>query len=455
MRVRGAGLALAWAGSSMACAASNDVHDPAPVPVALSVDRPPASAPPPVFDVETAFFGAISLFTSLELGPDGRPWLAQLASDTHASVYRSTSEGWSLVPTKDLAKDALTSNAFDMIIRPSGPLLLHSAGQPAGELVTGENLVIEDRAAGTFERLESAEGFFHLEAVDVARTPIIVYLAQKEKRSGAHLVRRKQGAWASSPLSDDARGVHLAAAADGRWAVSVSTPSELVIHEAEAGGEPARIFAVPKRFGGALAYGGDGALAFVVEGDDGMFLRRRTQNQFSETRIPMTSGGWTADVAVGPDGRAVVAHARSLAEGGPYHVEVARERAGGFAVVDLGETISSHLRVVVGADGAARVAFVRPDKRAVLATERVGPAPVVPSDLEVAVQRCAPGFGEEEDAILLQGIAGVTSLANVFATETADGLQLQWGATAQSLVGGVLLVGKTLADVDLVDFVFA
>jgi Ca2+-binding RTX toxin-like protein len=64
-------------------------------------------------------------------------------------------------------------------------------------------------------------------------------------------------------------------------------------------------------------------------------------------------------------------------------------------------------------------------------------------------------FGGEEDAILLQGIAGVTSLDNIFATETADGLQLHWGATAQSRVGGVLLVGKTLADVDLVDFVFA
>lgn len=397
-RMRGGfGLALAAACFATSCSVTNEVREPARVPVAVSVEKTPAPAPPLVFDVETVGFGAIALFTSLELGPDGRLWLAQLSGDAHASVYRSTGEGWSLVPTKDLEKDALTRDAFDMLVRADGPILVHSAGQPAGEsLTSGETVVVEDRAAGTFERLESAEGFFELQAVDVGGSLLFVYLAQKEKRPEAHLVRRVGGKWSSSRLSEGARHVGIAAAPDGRFAISVDDGSEISIQEATPGGELARVHALPGRGGGALTYGADGTLALVAHDDDETILVRRTKEGFRETRVPLRRG-WAANLALGSDGRAVVVQARSVEKNGPTHVEVAREREGGFAVVDLGETGSRDPRVVVGTDGLARVAFGGPEERIFLATERVGPAPVVPTDLEVAVQRCAPGFGEGED----------------------------------------------------------
>ena len=65
----------------------------------------------------------------------------------------------------------------------------------------------------------------------------------------------------------------------------------------------------------------------------------------------------------------------------------------------------------------------------------------------------ASSLGQDDDVILLKGIAGVTSTANVFVQDTVNGLLVQWGADAASLVGGVILQGVSSSQITVSDFI--
>jgi Ca2+-binding RTX toxin-like protein len=67
----------------------------------------------------------------------------------------------------------------------------------------------------------------------------------------------------------------------------------------------------------------------------------------------------------------------------------------------------------------------------------------------------ASGLGTDDDFILLTGIAGVTSAANVFVTDTVNGVFVQWGATATTVVGGVVIQGFLGSQITADDFLFS
>jgi len=54
----------------------------------------------------------------------------------------------------------------------------------------------------------------------------------------------------------------------------------------------------------------------------------------------------------------------------------------------------------------------------------------------------------------LSGIAGVTATANIFVTDTASGVLIEWGATFGTVVGGVVLQGISSAQLSTDDFLF-
>jgi TPR repeat protein len=229
------------------------------------------------------------------------------------------------------------------------------------------------------------ERFLSFAASERGGEPLLAFAGPK----GTSFAYRNGQAYVVEPIHDASAPCAIAAAADGTVFVAVGTGEGTLARRSPDGRWSLSAIGLDSGSNVDLALAPDGPV--VVRR---CMLAEWHGQGFVRTRLPCAIGYGSA-VAVGADGRVVVAHVANEGEGDHLQIAVRPKGAASFAVTDLGIVEGSPTgRPALALDGAGRVriAFARSAGRVLLATEQREGDPPVATDAERAPGACMAFF---------------------------------------------------------------